>query len=144
MLRDQEENMIFRGDSINENSANECTASTRNLCFGVRRSGAEGAVLSVIAGSTSFGFMQYVTGSISINTGSGRYIGGEEVTCFEDEFAAYEGAKYGISCGNGTDAIVLQCSLWLALFRVSYGIIKKNTFIYFINSICETRKKSVG
>ena len=38
---------------------------------------------------------------------SGRYIGGEEVTCFEDEFAAYEGAKYGISCGNGTDAIVL-------------------------------------
>lgn len=38
---------------------------------------------------------------------SGQYIGGEEVTLFEQEFAAYEGAKYGISCGNGTDAIVL-------------------------------------
>ncbi|MBR5114790.1 MAG: DegT/DnrJ/EryC1/StrS family aminotransferase [Oscillospiraceae bacterium] len=38
---------------------------------------------------------------------SGGYIGGEEVTAFEEEFAAYEGAKYGISCGNGTDAIVL-------------------------------------
>lgn len=38
---------------------------------------------------------------------SGGYIGGTEVSSFEEEFAAYEGAKYGISCGNGTDAIVL-------------------------------------
>ncbi len=38
---------------------------------------------------------------------SGNYIGGEEVAAFEEEFAAYEGAKYGISCGSGTDAIVL-------------------------------------
>lgn len=38
---------------------------------------------------------------------SGRYIGGSEVSSFEEEFAEYEGAKYGISCGNGTDAIVL-------------------------------------
>lgn len=38
---------------------------------------------------------------------SGRYIGGEEVSSLEEEFAAYEGSKFGISCGNGTDAIVL-------------------------------------
>ncbi len=38
---------------------------------------------------------------------SGGYIGGPEVSAFEEEFAAYEGAKYGISCGNGTDALVL-------------------------------------
>ncbi len=38
---------------------------------------------------------------------SGGYIGGSEVSSFEEEFAGYEGAKYGISCGNGTDAIVL-------------------------------------
>lgn len=38
---------------------------------------------------------------------SGGYIGGAEVTAFEEEFAAYQGAKYGVSCGNGTDAIVL-------------------------------------
>ena len=38
---------------------------------------------------------------------SGNYIGGEEVREFEEEFAAYEGAEYGISCGNGTDALVL-------------------------------------
>lgn len=38
---------------------------------------------------------------------SGGYIGGVEVSSFEEEFAAYEGAKFGISCGNGTDSIVL-------------------------------------
>ena len=38
---------------------------------------------------------------------SGGYIGGNEVSSFEEEFAAYEGAKYGVSCGSGTDAIVL-------------------------------------
>lgn len=38
---------------------------------------------------------------------SGTYIGGEEVSSFEEEFAAHEGARYGISCGNGTDAIIL-------------------------------------
>jgi dTDP-4-amino-4,6-dideoxygalactose transaminase len=29
------------------------------------------------------------------------------VALFEEEFAKYEGAKYGVSCGNGTDALVL-------------------------------------
>ena len=38
---------------------------------------------------------------------SGGYIGGENVTKFEEEFAAYNQSKYGISCGNGTDALVL-------------------------------------
>lgn len=38
---------------------------------------------------------------------SGNYIGGSEVNAFEEEFANYEGAKFGISCGNGTDALVL-------------------------------------
>lgn len=38
---------------------------------------------------------------------SGCYIGGEQVELFEKEFAAYEGAKFGISCANGTDALVL-------------------------------------
>lgn len=38
---------------------------------------------------------------------SGKYIGGEEVSLFEQEFANYNGAKYGVSCGNGTDALVI-------------------------------------
>ena len=38
---------------------------------------------------------------------SGGYIGGENVRKFEEEFAEYNGSKYGVSCGNGTDALIL-------------------------------------
>lgn len=48
---------------------------------------------------------------------SGLYIGGPNVAAFEEEFAAYAGAKYGISCGNGTDAIVLA----LRALNIGYG-----------------------
>ena len=37
----------------------------------------------------------------------GDYILGKEVTVFEKEFSKLVGAKYGIGCGNGTDAITL-------------------------------------
>ena len=49
---------------------------------------------------------EYEEAAISVLK-SGNYIGGVEVTSFENEFAEYEGAKYGISCGNGTDALVI-------------------------------------
>lgn len=48
---------------------------------------------------------------------SGRYIGGSQVELFEKEFADYNGVKYGISCGNGTDAIVLA----LRALNIGYG-----------------------
>lgn len=35
----------------------------------------------------------------------GRYVLGEEVLAFEDEFAAYTGTKYGIGVGSGTEAL---------------------------------------
>lgn len=38
---------------------------------------------------------------------SGKYIGGQCVKDFEDKFAKYYDSKYAISCGNGTDALVL-------------------------------------
>ena len=38
---------------------------------------------------------------------SGSYIGGKFVKDFEEKFAAYYDTKYAISCGNGTDALVL-------------------------------------
>lgn len=38
---------------------------------------------------------------------SGGYIGGDNVSKFEEEFAAYNDCKYGISCGNGTEALIL-------------------------------------
>jgi dTDP-4-amino-4,6-dideoxygalactose transaminase len=38
---------------------------------------------------------------------SGRFIGGEAVSDFEHELAAYTGKRFCVSCGNGTDALVL-------------------------------------
>lgn len=38
---------------------------------------------------------------------SGRYILGPEVQAFEQEFADYCGAAYGVGVGNGTDAITI-------------------------------------
>ena len=48
---------------------------------------------------------------------SGSYIGGTEVVSFEEEFAAYAGASFGIACGNGTDALVIA----LRALRVGPG-----------------------
>ena len=38
---------------------------------------------------------------------AGAYILGDEVTAFENEFAAYCGAKHAVSCANATDGIML-------------------------------------
>ncbi len=38
---------------------------------------------------------------------SGQYIGGYEITKFEDSFASFIGVNYVISCNSGTDALVL-------------------------------------
>jgi len=40
----------------------------------------------------------------------GRFILGEEVAAFEEEFAAYVGARYGVGVGSGTEA--LHLALW--------------------------------
>jgi len=36
-----------------------------------------------------------------------RFIGGEEITKFEEEFANYCNVKNAVACGNGTDAIMI-------------------------------------
>lgn len=47
----------------------------------------------------------------------GHYIGGEEVTELSGKLAAYCGAKYCLTCGNGTDALTLA----LRCFDVKAG-----------------------
>lgn len=45
---------------------------------------------------------------------SGRYILGQQVTAFENEFAAYIGVRFGIGVGSGTEAIhlaLLACGI---------------------------------
>jgi dTDP-4-amino-4,6-dideoxygalactose transaminase len=56
------------------------------------------------------------------------FAGGPFVARFEKEFAAFNGCKHAVACGNGTDA------LWLALFALGVGkgdevITVPNTFI---------------
>lgn len=36
-----------------------------------------------------------------------RFIGGAEITKFEEEYAAYCNAKHTVACGNGTDALII-------------------------------------
>lgn len=58
----------------------------------------------------------------------GIYIGGNEVSCFEHEFADYCEAKYAVGVGNGLDALVLA----LRALGVGNGdevIVPANTFI---------------
>ncbi|MBM7556923.1 DegT/DnrJ/EryC1/StrS family aminotransferase [Halanaerobacter jeridensis] len=57
-----------------------------------------------------------------------RFIGGEEVNKFEEEFAEYCNTEYCIGCGNGTDALVLA----LRALEIGQGdkvITVPNTFI---------------
>lgn len=59
---------------------------------------------------------------------SGWYILGEEVTCFEQEYAAFCGAKYCVGVANGLDAL----SLTLRAMEIGPGdevIVPSNTYI---------------
>lgn len=59
---------------------------------------------------------------------SGCYIGGEEVEAFEQEFAAFVGARHCVGTGNGLDALQLA----LQAMGVAAGdevIVPSNTFI---------------
>lgn len=42
----------------------------------------------------------------------GAYVMGPEVRVFEERLAAFGGAKRALSCGNGTDALVLPLMAW--------------------------------
>ncbi len=42
----------------------------------------------------------------------GAYVMGPEVKAFEEQLAAFAGAKHAISCANGTDALILPLMAW--------------------------------
>lgn len=66
------------------------------------------------------------------------FIGGIEVQNFEKEFASYCDSKYAISCGNGTDALILALK--------SLGIGKGDTVVTVPNTFIATTEAitSVG
>ncbi|MBI1937710.1 MAG: DegT/DnrJ/EryC1/StrS family aminotransferase [Ignavibacteriales bacterium] len=52
-----------------------------------------------------FSYKEEIDCAINNVLENGRYILGEEVSLFENEFAGYIGAKYGIGVANGTEAL---------------------------------------
>ena len=42
----------------------------------------------------------------------GAYVMGPEVKAFEEQLAAFAGAKHAVSCANGTDALILPLMAW--------------------------------
>ena len=57
-----------------------------------------------------------------------KYIGGEEINMFEEEFSKYLNSKYCVTCANGTDAIIMA----LRALNITQGddvILQGNAFI---------------
>ncbi len=73
---------------------------------------------------------------------SGWYIMGEELKKFEEEFAAYCGAKYCIGVANGLDALVLVLRAWKELGLINEGdevLVPANTYIASILAVTENK-----
>lgn len=71
---------------------------------------------------------------------SGWYIMGNELTAFEQEFAAYCGTQYCIGVANGLDALTLTLRAWRELGKLKAGdevIVPANTYIASILAITE-------
>lgn len=69
---------------------------------------------------------------------SGWYIGGKELSQFEQEFSAYCGSGHCIGVANGLDALILTLRAWLEMGRLQPGdevIVPANTYIASILAI---------
>ncbi|MGX5794083.1 DegT/DnrJ/EryC1/StrS family aminotransferase [Pseudomonas sp. E2-15] len=73
---------------------------------------------------------------------SGWYIGGNELSNFEKNFAAYTGSRHCIGVANGLDALNLTLRAWKELGKLNEGdevIVPANTYIASILAITENR-----
>jgi dTDP-4-amino-4,6-dideoxygalactose transaminase len=62
------------------------------------------------------------------------FIGGEPVQAFEEQFAAYCGARHAVACANGTDALklaLMACGVW----RGDEVITVPHTFIATVEAL---------
>ena len=77
---------------------------------------------------------------------SGWYLQGNEVKCFEREYAEFTGTKHCISVANGLDALRLILRAYIELGVMKEGdeiIVPANTFIASILAITENRLQPV-
>lgn len=72
----------------------------------------------------------------------GRYVLGEEVRAFEEEFAAYVGARHCVGVANGLDALILSIEA-LDLPKDSDILVASNTYIATILAIIRAGYKPV-
>lgn len=73
---------------------------------------------------------------------SGWYVGGSEVSAFEEEFAAYCGSRYSVGLANGLDALSLVLKAWIEMGKLAEGdevIVPANTYIASILAITANR-----
>ena len=73
---------------------------------------------------------------------SGWYLLGEEVTAFENEYAAFTGAKHCIGVANGLDALRLILKAYIEMGFMKEGdeiIVPANTYIASILAITDNR-----
>ena len=84
--------------------------------------------------TSNFRFMQELEQAASRVIRSGLYVLGKEVAAFEEEFAAYVGAKHCIGVGNGLDALILSIEA-LDLPPGSDILVASNTYIATILAI---------
>jgi dTDP-4-amino-4,6-dideoxygalactose transaminase len=90
----------------------------------------------------NFQYKQEILKSFKRIYDSGWYIKGEEVKCFEDDFAKYCGTKYCIGVANGLDALNLILRAWKEQGKIKDGdevIVPANTYIASILAITENR-----
>lgn len=69
---------------------------------------------------------------------SGWYIDGNELSQFEENFAAYCGTQYCVGVANGLDALILTLRAWIELGRLKAGdeiVVPANTYIASILAI---------
>jgi len=77
---------------------------------------------------------------------TGRYIHGENVSVFENNFASFCGTKHCIGTGNGLDALILIFKGYIELGKLKMGdevIVPANTFIASILAIIHSGLKPV-
>lgn len=73
---------------------------------------------------------------------SGWYVLGEELSCFEQEFAEYCGTRYCVGVGSGLDALSLSLRTFIQLGELEPGdevIVPANTFIATVLAVSESR-----
>ena len=85
---------------------------------------------------------QEIDDAISSTISKSEFIGGSEVTQFEQNFANYHNSKYCIGVGNGTDALEIAIEA-LNLPKCSEIVVPANSFIASAEAITRTGHKIV-